>query len=271
MNIIRTVSAVLLAIPLIVFGGNYFVQWFALPSGDGSAGAQLLEAMRDGGLMAAIAFSHVVIGVLLIVPRSRFLGGLLQLPVSIGIVAFHLTMLPAGLVVAVVLLLLNVGAVADLPRLRSLVERTGGDMTRMIITRGIDAPIDSVFRIVADIHRFSQAIPHIVKVEILSEVQSGVGTRFRETRLMNGKEATTELEVTEYVENDRIRLVADSHGTVWDTVFVVKSENGQTELTMTMDAKAHKLLPKLLNPMIMGMIRKAVEKDMDAVKAFCEK
>lgn len=87
---------------------------------------------------------------------------------------------------------------------------------------------------------------------------------------MQGKEATTELEVIEYVENERIRLVADSHGTEWDTVFTVKSANGPTELTMTMDANAHKLLARIMNRLIMGMITKAVEKDMDAVKDFCE-
>jgi len=144
-------------------------------------------------------------------------------------------------------------------------------MTRMIVRRTIDAPIDVVFKTVADINRFSQAIPHIVKVEILSDVKLGVGTRFRETRLMKGKEAVTELEVTEYTENDRVRIVADSHGTVWDTLFTVESSNGHTELTMTMDAKAFKLLPKLMNPLVKGIIKKAVAKDMDAVKAFCER
>ena len=143
-------------------------------------------------------------------------------------------------------------------------------MTRTIVTRLIDAPIDKVFRTVADIRQFSQVVPHIVKIEYLSDQKTGVGARFRETRLMKGKEAVTELEVTEYIENDRVRLVADSHGTVWDTVFTVKNENAQTELTMRMDAKAYKLLPKLINPLIKGMVKKAITSDMDCVKEYCE-
>lgn len=71
-------------------------------------------------------------------------------------------------------------------------------------------------------------------------------------------------------ENDRIRLVSDSHGTVWDTVFTVKAEQRQTELTMVMDAKAYKLLPKLINPLIKGMVKKAIMQDMNAVKTYCE-
>ena len=144
-------------------------------------------------------------------------------------------------------------------------------MTPIVVTRHISAPVAAVFDAVAHIDRFSQVVPDIVRVEYVSEQKRGVGTRFRETRRMNGKEATVELAVTEYVENDRVRLVADSHGTVWDTLFTVAPSGGGTVLTMTMDAKAHKLLPKLLNPLIKGMVRKGVEQDMDAVKAFCER
>ena len=88
---------------------------------------------------------------------------------------------------------------------------------------------------------------------------------------MNGKEATTELEVTEFVENDRVRFVADSHGTVWDSVFTVSQAGESTDLELTMDARAYKLLPKIVNLLIKGMVQKAVEKDMDAVKTYCER
>lgn len=144
-------------------------------------------------------------------------------------------------------------------------------MPRATVTRIIDAPADEVFRTVAEIDHFSEAIPHIVKVEILSDVKAGVGTRFRETRRMKGREVATELEVTEYVEDQRIRIVSDTNGTVWDTLFTVShTRDGLTELKMEMDANAHTLLARLLSPFIMPMIQSALEADMDAVKAYCE-
>ncbi|MFQ5627145.1 MAG: SRPBCC family protein [bacterium] len=144
-------------------------------------------------------------------------------------------------------------------------------MSNYTVKRTINAPIDKVFKTVSDINNFSKAIPHIVKAEIISDIKSGVGTRFSETRLMKGKEATEEMEVTEYVENDRVRIVCDSHGTVWDSLFTVASVNDQTELTLSMDAKSYKFMAKLMNPMIKGMLGKALEADMDAVKVYCEK
>lgn len=144
-------------------------------------------------------------------------------------------------------------------------------MSRTVVTRNISAPLAVVFNTVSNIEHFSKAIPEISGYEILSDVKSGVGTRFRETRVMSGREAVTELEVTEFVDNSRVRLVADTHGTVWDTLFTVQASNGHTELRLTMNAKAHSLLSRVTTPLIQGMVKKAIEKNMDAVKEYCEK
>ncbi len=143
-------------------------------------------------------------------------------------------------------------------------------MSTTIVKRSIAAPVDVVFRAVADVNQFSQALQHIVKVEFLSETKTGLGTRFRETRLLHGKENTTELHVTEFVENDHVRLVADSQGTVWDTVFTVRPADEKTLLTMRMDAHSKSLATRALVFLISGLVRRAIEKDLDAVKAFCE-
>jgi len=143
-------------------------------------------------------------------------------------------------------------------------------MSRTTVIRTIDAPIEEVFDTVAHIDNFAKAVRHIVATEFLSEVKSGVGARFRETRRMRGRETTTELEVTEYVKNDRVRMVADAGGTVWDTLFEVAPDSDRVKLTVSMDARAYRLMPRLVNPFIKGFVQKAIEADMDAVQAYCE-
>lgn len=143
-------------------------------------------------------------------------------------------------------------------------------MPTLTASRLIEAPVDLVFDTVADISNFSKAIPHITNVEFLSDIKSGVGTKFRETRVMGGREATTELEVTEYVENEHVRIVSDSHGTIWDTVFRVQQAGDQVELSMAMEANSYKLIAKATYVFIKGMIQKALEQDMDEVKRYCE-
>ena len=140
----------------------------------------------------------------------------------------------------------------------------------MTVQRTIRAPAELVFRAVSDVRGLPGTVPAIVRVELLSERTSGVGTRFRETRRMKGKETTTELEIVEYVENRRVRMVADSHGTRWDSLFAVEPADGATRLTLTMEARARKLLPKLLNPLFKGLFRRGLGEHLDAVKRYCE-
>ena len=79
-----------------------------------------------------------------------------------------------------------------------------------------------------------------------------------------------ELEVTEYVENDRVRIVADTHGSVWDSVFTVSPVEGGTRLDLVMEATARDIKAKMANTLMKGMLQKALEQDLDAVKAYCE-
>lgn len=143
-------------------------------------------------------------------------------------------------------------------------------MTTTILTRHIEAPVETVFTAVADIDHFSAAVPHITEVEFLSERRSGVGTRFRETRLVRGREATNELEVTEYVEDEQVRFVSNAGGTLWDTTFTTEPREGGTLLTMRMEARPQTLLARLMTPLMKRMIKSEIEKDLDLVKSYCE-
>jgi uncharacterized membrane protein len=138
------------------------------------------------------------------------------------------------------------------------------------VSTTIDAPLEHVFRTISDVRNFRNAVPHIKHVEFLSSQQVGMGTRFRETRLMNGRENTVELEVTEYVTDDRIRLVSDAGGTIWDTLFTVSGNQEAVTLVLQMDIIPHTLLAKLMTPLIRGAVAKAVASDVNAIKTYCE-
>jgi len=144
-------------------------------------------------------------------------------------------------------------------------------MTQVTVTKTINAPSEAIFRAVSDIDNLPNTNPDIVGIEFLTEQRSGVGTRFRETRRMKkGKELVTELEVTEYDPAGRVRMVADTHGTIWDTVFTVTPSGTGAVLVIEMDCRAHKLLPKLLNPLFKGLFRRGIEKHLDDLKTYCE-
>ena len=120
MRSLQAVSAVLLSVPLIGSAANHAFKWVDPPMGDGSRGAQMWELIRDGGLMDWLAVGHLLLGILLVVPRTRFAAGVMQLPITIGIVAFNVTMFPRGIPLAIAMLVVNVGVVMQPRDLRRL-------------------------------------------------------------------------------------------------------------------------------------------------------
>ena len=144
-------------------------------------------------------------------------------------------------------------------------------LASVTVIRSIQAPAEAVFEVLADPDRFAQAISGVTQLEVLSGMRSGVGTRYRQSRTMNGKESVMEFEVTEHVKNERLRILNETHGTVWDSLFTLAPIGSSTTLTMRMEARSRRLIPRMLLPMICLLIRKAVEKDIDAVKVACER
>lgn len=143
-------------------------------------------------------------------------------------------------------------------------------MARVETERSIAAPPEDVFQVVAHIEEFQKINPSITKIEFLTDSHTGVGTRFKETRIMKGRESTSTLEVTEYEPPTAVRLVSDEGGTIWDTIFTVTPQGDGSLLNMNMEARPYKLTAKLFTPLIMRMIKNAIEADMEGIKAHCE-
>jgi hypothetical protein len=120
MRRLQALSALLLSVPLIGSAANHVFKWVKPPMSDGSRGAQMWELIRDGGLMDWLAVGHLLLGILLLVPRTRFAAGVMQLPITIGIVAFNATMFPRGVALAIGMLVVNLCVVLQPRDLRRL-------------------------------------------------------------------------------------------------------------------------------------------------------
>jgi len=120
MRTLQAFCALLLSVPLIGSAANHAFKWVKPPMSDGSRGAQMWELIRDGGLMDWLAVGHLLLGILLLVPRTRFAAGVMQLPITIGIVAFNATMFPRGVALAIGMLVVNLCVVLQPRDLRRL-------------------------------------------------------------------------------------------------------------------------------------------------------
>ncbi len=140
-----------------------------------------------------------------------------------------------------------------------------GAMKPTQVSRVLSASPEEVFAVLANPEVAADVIPCVVSSEVLDG--EGVGMRFRETRAMGKRRMTMEFEITEFDPPRHLRIHCDEHGTVWDSSFDLLERGGGTELTISMDARAHKLLPKLLNPLMKPMFKKGLVQHLDALEA----
>ena len=90
-------------------------------------------------------------------------------------------------------------------------------MPGVSVSAKMSASVDDVFRHSTNLSEWADMITDVVGVEILTDGEIGKGTRFRETRVVFGKEATEEMEITEFDPPHGFVLEAESCGTHYVT------------------------------------------------------
>ncbi|MEM6926132.1 MAG: SRPBCC family protein [Myxococcota bacterium] len=132
----------------------------------------------------------------------------------------------------------------------------------------IACPAPEVFAIVSEPHRQAAYVPEVQSVEYLDgEGFAGIGTRVRETRRQAGSTLVTDLEVVEYDPDAGIvRMVADTHGTIWDTRMVVVPDGEDSRVTFTMDARGSTWSKRLVNRLMRGFFRRGIRGHLETLR-----
>ena len=143
-------------------------------------------------------------------------------------------------------------------------------MSTATSSRIINAPLATVFDVVAHVENFPKAVPEITKVEVLTDIKNGTGTRFRETRDIQGRMVSNDIDVTDYEINKFARTVFTSGNIVWDSIFEVAPHADGTLLTLEMVADPKDDAAQAALAPMMELISAHVETDMDALKSYCE-
>lgn len=140
----------------------------------------------------------------------------------------------------------------------------------------IAAPVERVWEAMTDIEGSPGVIAGIERVEVLSEGPFGVGTRWRETRRIFGKEATEELYVTAAEATWRYVVESDSRGVHYVSEFTLTSDqDGATTVQLVLDAETEKkslggAMGKFLGGIGSKAVANTVSKDLEDVAAAVE-
>jgi len=89
-HLIFTISKWLLALMMIVFGANKFLGFIEMPPPEGELAQRFMGAMFTTYLFKIVGLTQISGGVLLLIPKTAFIGLLFMLPIVVNIVGFHL-------------------------------------------------------------------------------------------------------------------------------------------------------------------------------------
>lgn len=130
-------------------------------------------------------------------------------------------------------------------------------------------PPDRVFHVLTDLESTGKWMPNFIRIERLTE-GFGVGTEWRETRKMFGKEATEQFEVTSCEPPRRMSIRIDgTKGTskkgefVFD--YILEPDGAGTRLEMRGEIRGLGGVAGMFGKMMVGPFKKACAKDLDAM------
>ncbi|MBM4108632.1 MAG: SRPBCC family protein [Phycisphaerae bacterium] len=146
-------------------------------------------------------------------------------------------------------------------------------MKQVVAIETMDVPPERAFSVLTDLAHAAGRVKGITKLEVLTPGMVGKGTRFRETRVMFGKEATEEMEITAFDPPRSYTVEAWSHGCHYVSVLAVRPDEAGSVVEMTFSATPLSFMAKVLSP-LMGLMarscRKMMRQDLADLKAAAE-
>lgn len=150
-------------------------------------------------------------------------------------------------------------------------------MIEISMKQHIAAPPEIVFHYASDFAHSPQRIKGIVRVEMLSDGPIGVGTRFKETRVMFKRECTETMEVTAFEPPGRYVLCADTCGCHYQFELRFLPSGDGTDVEMHVKSEPvttiAKIMSVLMKPLMKSMLKQCTEmtaKDLADLKTAIE-
>ena len=138
----------------------------------------------------------------------------------------------------------------------------------------INAPRERGWELTTDPDAGEDMISGIQSVEVLDRPAEGVvGLKWREKRVMFGKEATETMWISAAETNRFYETTAHNHGMVYNTRISLDDVDDQTLLKMEFSAKPETIGAKLMSPiaaLFNGAVRKALQKDLGDIRKTAE-
>lgn len=147
-------------------------------------------------------------------------------------------------------------------------------MSDIHVSLPVNAPLDRLFAICADIPAIVQVIPHIERIEVLQRAPSGgmgAGFKWKETRRGMGKSVAVEFTVTEFSPPNSMAMSCTMMGIDMEFLYAFTS-TGPSTCTVDLRGvlKPSGMASQVMAKMMSVPMAKGLKSDMDLIKKAAE-
>jgi carbon monoxide dehydrogenase subunit G len=133
----------------------------------------------------------------------------------------------------------------------------------------IAKPPNEVFDLISNPANGSKFLENIKECKKLTDGPIGVGSKFRETRLMDGKEASTDLRVSAYEPPAHVGISSEVEGIKVEYHYHLAAEAGGTRVRWVCELEASGLR-KMMLPMVASIMKKEDGDHLQKLKTYLE-
>lgn len=138
----------------------------------------------------------------------------------------------------------------------------------------IKAKAPKVFDVFTDLSKAPERITEIMSLEMLEGPEKmAVGTKWKETRKVFGKESTETMWVSELTKNKSYSVDAESHGSKYHSTFTFSETKEGTNVSWAFEGIPQSLMAKIMSLtacLFSGSMKKLMDKDLEDLKKACE-
>lgn len=134
---------------------------------------------------------------------------------------------------------------------------------RFRVSVPIEATKEEIWRVMTDIEHENQTLHNVNDVEILEKPNESLnGLKWKETRILFGREEAEEISVTEFRENSFYKTHSESHGMTHDATYAIEPEGDHNLLMVDYISKPQRFSTRLTNLLFGSLMKTTTRQEL---------